>query len=242
MNRRGTRGVWRGPAPWAAGLLLVAGLLRADADAPPPGRSVEPEAVSSDAAANSAQLGGLAARIDAQTESVSRVAQALANEAAILKSLRDRQDRSEARWETLDGRWAALERRTQGLDERDAAAGVHAAEFGARLALLGAQFDGLKRSLAADQASLADTLAEVRKERVSLGRLDRLEELLGALQSDLRANDEELAEVQQDLKRLEPSPASRDAAWWEGVASWKYLPAVATGLATTALIWAASRR
>jgi hypothetical protein len=52
----------------------------------------------------------------------------------------------------------------------------------------------------------------------------------------VETDDEELVELKQSVHRLEPdSSGGGNAAWWDGVATWKYLPAVATGLGVVAV-------
>jgi len=139
--------------------------------------------------------------------------------------------------EGLGQRLDSQEAKSQSLQETQSKAAVSAEAGLARFDELRKDLDTLKADLANSQDSLASGLKELQDTRGALSKLDSLQELMTMLKRDMDNDDEELVEVKQSLKRLEPSPSDGpgNAAWWDGLAGWKYLPALATGLSVIAV-------
>jgi chromosome segregation ATPase len=129
----------------------------------------------------------------------------------------------------------SLERKSLGLDEAQASTAVSVAAGASQQQASAREIEALKQDVAANQDSLDAGLKELKATQDSLTRLDSMEDLLGMVKRDVESNDEELVEVKQSLKRLEAPPSSENAQWWDQMASWKYLPAVATGLGVVAV-------
>jgi chromosome segregation ATPase len=250
------------PAPLAAGLLLFAAalpaLLRADPLSAPAGRSVAPASMDSDQDLSPAvqaspdfqadladqdsrlrlqdsRLREQDGRLQDQAIRISGVASALDDASAALASNARAQARLEAALEGLRERIESLERKSLSLDEAQAANAVSAASGSAQELILAQGLAALKQDLAANEDKLAEGLKELRSTQAALAKVDSMDELLGMVKRDEESNDEELVEVKQTLQGMEPAPTSENASWWESVASWKYLPAVATGLAIVAV-------
>jgi septal ring factor EnvC (AmiA/AmiB activator) len=70
-------------------------------------------------------------------------------------------------------------------------------------------------------------------------KLQSLTELLSVLKKSVESNDEELVEVKQQLKQLQPKAPSAasltDGDWWDQLVAWKYMPALAVGLSAVAV-------
>ncbi|HTB22267.1 MAG TPA: hypothetical protein VK914_06140 [bacterium] len=260
--------LWFGPALLAAGLLLSAGHLRADAvptasvSAPAPGRSIAPagdsdssQALSPSAAAPAAGQ-DFAADLDEQdsrlramdrrlreqdgllqdqAQRLSGVAGALDDASVALSAGARAQERLVRELDAVSDRVQRLESKSLSLEEGQATAAVSASSSDARQQQLALDLAALKKELANNTEALASGLKELKATRESLARLDSLAELLGMVKRDEESNDEELVEMKQTLQSLEPSPSSPNAAWWDAVLSWKYLPAVATGIGVVAL-------
>jgi chromosome segregation ATPase len=249
-----------GPAPLAAGLLLFTSVLRADA--PPDGRSVAPASMDaggdlSPAAQASpdfqADLADQDARLRRQDSRLrdqdgrlqdtairlSGVAAALDDASDALASNAKAQARLEAAVEGLRERIESLERKSLSLDEAQAANAVSAASGSAQELVLAQGLAALKQDLAANEDNLAEGLKELKSTQAALAKVDSMDELLGMVKRDEENNDEELVEVKQSLQNMEPAPSSQNAAWWDNVASWKYLPATATVLSVVAVCVAA---
>lgn len=138
--------------------------------------------------------------------------------------------------QAMNSKIESLEDKSQAMGEAQSKAAVSAEAGLARFDELRKDLDTLKADLAGSQENLATGLKELEDTRGALSKLDSLQELMTMLKRDMDNDDEELVEVKQSLKRLEPAPSEgSDSAWWEGVASWKYLPALATGLSAIAL-------
>ena len=240
----------------AAGLLIFAAVLRADGLVP--GRSVAPPGDGQSLSQTSAPA--LAADLDDQDRRLrdedsrlreqdgriqdealrlSRTARSLDELSAALSAGTAAQERLSTVLEGLRQRVESLELKLRFVDEEQGKAAVTAAAGETRLGGLDKDLAALKLELRAQGDSLAAGLKELEETRGALAKLDTQEELLAMLKKDTQTNDEELVEVKQGLKRLEPQSPAEDgagnAAWWEGVAGWKYLPAVATGLGVVAL-------
>lgn len=143
----------------------------------------------------------------------------------------------------LDGlsqRLDAAETKLRALDEGQAREGVSAAAAATREADLAKEVGALRKQLDDGKQRLDAGLKELDTVREGLGRVDGLEEITGMLKKDLETDEEEIVEAKQALKRLEPPPADGpgNAAWWDGIATWKYLPALAAGLSVIAVIFA----
>jgi len=239
----------------AAGLILLSALLRADPIAT--GRSVAPagdeeqsvseaarvqNAVEADFKEQDTRLRALDSRlrdqdgrIQDQSIRVSAVAASLEDNAAALASTAKAQERLSAALEGLRERIESLERKSLGLSDAQAGASVASAAEVVQQEAFSKDLLALKRDLAVNQDSLSAGLKTLNSTQVALSRLDSMDELLALVKKDVDSNDEELVEVKQTLQRLEPAPSSDNAAWWDSVISYKYLPAVATGLAIVAL-------
>lgn len=210
------------PAPLAAGLLLFHSLLPAEA---PPGRSPAPAAAESPAPADSgARLEELSRRLEASERA--QAAAASEAEAARAEEAR-RRTRLAQELELLRGRLELQESKSGSLEKQ--------------LQSLGASLAGLQESLGTAGRELAAAREDF---RARSARLDSLDEWMGVLKKDLDGEREELVELRQALKRLDPGPgaAAPGSQWWQQAASWRYLPALAAVLGGLALAVAASRR
>lgn len=249
------------PAWILAGLALFAPPLAAE-DGPPPARrpaaAIEPVALPTpevraadlqalkDAVAESARA--QEERLLGQARRLSRVAAAVDESEASLKGMADASARLQSALEGLRARLDAVEKRAQSLDEAagkaavaDQARDVRLDGLAKELAALKAEIVGNRDSLDAGMKQFAATQADL-KERGA--KLESLSDLLGVMKRDVESNNEELVEVKQALKKLEAAPASgaaENAAWWDEVLRWPYLPAVATTLGAVAIGVAASR-
>lgn len=244
------------PAALAAGLLFLAAIPSAavaDGEAPPPARSVAP---AGSASPSSVQINGLRDKVaaldsraqsqqdglDDQARRVSAAAAAVAEQAASLRDLTAVQARLEQRLAAAEQALSQAQARLQSLDEGEAKAGVALGAESARVDALAPQLAAFKQELSNAQDSLQASAKDYAATRATLeersSKLDSLSELLGVLRQGLQTDDEELVEVKQALKRLEPkeTDASLDnLAWWDQLLTWKYLPAVATGLGIIAV-------
>jgi hypothetical protein len=252
----------RGPVPAliAACLLLFAATVRADT--PPDGRSVAPASMDNDQglspaaqaapdfqadlADQDARLRRLDSRmrdqdgrLQDQAIRLSGVAGALDNASDALVANAKAQERLETSLEGLRERVESLERKSLSLDEAQAATAVSAASGSAQELVLAQGLAALKQDLAANEENLAAGLKQLKSTQAALAKVDSMDELLGMVKRDEENNDEELVDVKQEVQRLEPAPTSESAAWWDTAASWKYLPAVATGLGVVAVCVAA---
>jgi len=248
------------PAFVAAGLLLSAANTRADA--PPDGRSVAPASMDNGQGPSQAtqaspdfqadladqdtrlrqqdsRLRDQDGRLQDTAIRLSGVAGALDDASAALASNAKAQERLETSLEGLRERIESLERKSLSLDEAQAANAVSAASGSAQELVLAQGLAALKQDLAANEERLAAGLTALKSTQAALAKVDSMDELLGMVKRDEENNDEELVEVKQAVQRLEPAPSSENAAWWDSAASWKYLPAVATGLGVIAVCVAA---
>jgi chromosome segregation ATPase len=237
----------------AAGFLLLAAPCRADdaVPAPPPARSIALTPVQGADAAEVSALGDKverlvsqaldqAARLDAQARSVSVGVQALEEHEARLKKVEANSDQLERSVTSSQGSVTQALARLQALEEAQSKAQVSAGAQVARIDSVAQDMAALKQSMAAAQDSLqagAKDLAATRAQMQERSdRLDSLSELLDTMKKSQESDDEELVEVKQALKRLEPAPASEagNAEWWDQILTWKYMPAVAVGLSCVA--------
>lgn len=243
------------PAPGRLGALLALGLLLGGqalyADDVPPGRSVALSPPGADGLGGlgarvdrlAAQQQALAARTDDQARRLSDVADALGDQDARLKSQAAAAQGVEQRLTAAEGSLASVVVKLQALDEAQAKAAVSAAAQQTRLDGGLAEVDALKTALGAAQDQITGAAKDYAATRVEMGqrseKLQGLVDLLDVLKKGLDSDDEELVEVKLALKRLEPKPAPdaslTNAAWWNGILTWKYLPALATGLGIVAV-------
>ncbi|HXC63551.1 MAG TPA: hypothetical protein VNZ67_04295 [bacterium] len=244
-----------GPAALAAGFLLLAALGRADdavpVPSPPPGRSIAlTPAQGADAAEVSAlgdkverlvsQALDQSARLEAQARTVSTSAQALGELGSRLKQLEGNADLLERSMTSAQGSVTQAMARLQALEEAQSKAQVNAGAQTARVDSVAQDMAALKQSVAAAQDSLqagAKDLAATRAQMQERSdRLDSLSELLDTMKKSQESDDEELVEVKQALKKLEPAPedVAGNLEWWDQILTWKYMPAVAVGLGCVA--------
>lgn len=244
------------PAVLLAGLLLCAPL--GAAEAAPPGRSVAPsqdaaeagawrEKIEAGLKAQDDRLEALGARLDAQSAALSGSARsadkALKEEAQAIELLQGSRQKADASLELQRQRLDAAEAKTQALDADASKARAASSLRDARLDAMTKDLAALKQDLSDSHDSLAAGLKQIEANRSDLqarsAKLESLSELLAAMKKDIDSNNEELVEAKQSLKRLEAAAvtpaADSNAAWWDAVLGWKYLPAVATGLGAAAL-------
>lgn|GEM_PF-3045922 len=240
-----------GTAAMAAALLLCLGALRADELLPPPARSVAAAPVQ-DARFKDldghigdlqAQQQALRATADDQARRLSAVADAADEQAVALRAQAADAQAVQQRLAAAEQALASAQAKLQSLDEAQAKASVGAAAQQARLDGGLADLTQLKAALSAAQDQVSAAVKDYAATRSDLkersDRLQSLAELLAELKKGLESDDEELVEVKQSLKRLEPKPAAEgslsDPAWWEDLMAWKYLPITATGLGALAV-------
>ncbi len=176
-----------------------------------------------------------------QQSGVSSLAGAVDAAEATLDAHTRAQARLARREEALAGRVGALEGRQSALDESLAGVGVRLSREQARRRGLARDLAALSEEVQSLRAGLARQSDRVSATQASLKRLDALDQLLGLVQKDVQANDEELVGVQRELARLE-RPDQEGPAWWRALVGYKYLPVLATGLSVLALGLEASRR
>ena len=244
-----------GPVALAAGFLLLAASSRADDAVPalPPGRSI---ALTPVQGADSAQVSALgdkverlvsqaldqSARLEAQARTVSTSAQALDELGARLKQLQGNSDLLERTMTSAQGSVTQALARLQALEEAQSKAQVNAGAQTARMESVAQDMAALKQSMAAAQDSLqagAKDLAATRAQMQERSdRLDSLSELLDTMKKSQESDDEELVEVKQALKKLEPAPTPEGGVgnleWWDQILTWKYMPAVAVVMSCVA--------
>jgi len=238
--------------------LLASGLaapafLRAD-DELPPARSVSKAPVS-DSSARFKDLDGhigdlitqqqaLSAAAADQARRLSEVAEAADDQAVGLRAQAQDSQKLEQRLGVAEQALASAAAKLQSLDEAQAKAAVAAGTQQARQDAALADLTAMKTALANAQDQLNAAAKDYAATRTDLkersDKLDSLTELLAVLKKGLESNDEELVEVKQSLKRLQPAPGSdaslSDPAWWEALMTWKYLPITATCLGAVAVV------
>lgn len=249
---------------WLAGLLLLgpAPLRAAEAEAPP-ARSVAP-AVPAEPLATKAELKaaeqraearlqalstGLdlqAQRLEDQARRLSKSAQLLIEAAEDLKTLQGSQARSAAALESAQQKLSDLGTRLQGLEQGAAKTSSDSVVRDSRLDELAKAQAALRLQAQEGQDSLQTLLKDLSASRTELKergqKLNSLTDLLGVMKQDLDGNHEELVEVKQALKRLEPAPGAPEAgSWLDRALRWPYLPAVAVGLSAVAVGLAVAR-
>jgi hypothetical protein len=239
-----------GPVALAAGFLLLAAFARAD-DVVPPGRSVSLTPVSgADAAVVSvlgdqvdrlrAQAQAQAALLDAQVRAVRLSAETQSDQEARLKQLADGTARLDQGLSAAQGSLTQAQARLQAVEEAQAKTQVNASAESAQADGMARDLAALKQSMAVAQDSLQAGAKDLAATRVQMEdrseKLDSLSELLETLKKSQESNDEELVEVKQALKRLEPAPDvdGGNLQWWDEILTWKYMPAVAVGLGCVA--------
>jgi chromosome segregation ATPase len=244
----------------AAGFLLLAGPVRADdAAAAPPGRSVSLTPVQGADAAEVSALGdqverlrGQAleqtAQLEAQARAVSLSAQAQADHESRLKDLEAGTDKLQRSMTAAETSLAQALARLQAVEDAQSKAQVNASAESAKADAAAQDLAVLKQGMAAAQDGLQAAAKDLAATRAQMqdrsDRLDSLSELLETLKKSQESNDEELVEVKQALKRLEPAPDAEGAnqQWWDQILTWKYMPAVAVGLGCVATGIALSRQ
>lgn len=241
-----------------AGLLLFQPLLLA-ADAledEAPVRRIAP-ATPAPSAADQAELDKLKQALDAlsakqeehheaQSRGLSRSAQALAEDREMLQSLQSGQARSQTALDGAKQRLEDLGARLQSLEQLHAKEGESAAAREARLdEAIKAQAQ-LRLQAQEDRDSLKDAFKALKDTQAKLDertlKLASLTDLLSVIKQDVDQDHEEVVELKQTIKALEPKASEQGGlAWWDQALRWPYLPAVAVGLSAVAVGLAAHR-
>ncbi|MGH7442883.1 MAG: hypothetical protein ACREKE_09455, partial [bacterium] len=186
------------------------------------------------------RMDGIDRGLSSEAKDLSRAAATLDQLSAGLAVQIQDQVHTSAALDVMDGRVSALEIRSRSLVNSQAGIGVDAARERARRRALAEDVSKLQSGLASVRADLSRQSGQIQSAQTSLQRIDSMDELLTMVQQDVEANDEELAEAKQALKRLE-TPSDSGPGWWRALVDYKYLPIVATGLAVAALGVAATQ-
>jgi hypothetical protein len=236
-----------------AGLFLFRSLPAAEAA--PPARSVAPAPTAVVAIptpeVRAADLKALReqaeARLDEQARQVSRTA-------ALLDQLQGDIRQMGVTVKNQDSTLGSTGNIVQSLDRTLVELGRDLAAESSERKLQGAQvrdlslgLKGLRDEMDLSARQMREGLADITALREDLksrqSRLDSLTDLLAVMKRDLESNSEEIVEVKQALKALQApkAPEAASGEWWDQLAGWKYLPAVAVTLSVVAVGMAASR-
>lgn len=179
-------------------------------------------------------------RHDAQARSLSRSAQELTEARELLRSLQGGQARAQSALDGAKQRLEDLGSRLQSLEQLRAKEGEASAARDTRLddaikaqAQLRLQAQEDRDALKEAFKALKDTQSKLDERSVKLASLT---DLLSVIKRDVDQDHEELVELKQTIKALEPKAAEQGSlAWWDQALRWPYLPAVAVGLSAVAV-------
>jgi chromosome segregation ATPase len=252
-----------------AGLLSFEGALGAAAALGPDG-SVEPTPYPAEApvrsvapmatpvpSASRAELDKLKAALDdfssrqegrakEQSQALSRSAEALAEARETLNALQGGQTRASAAMDDAKQRLQDLGGRLQSLEQAQSKGGAEDAARDARLdEAIKAQAQ-LRLQAQEDRDQLKEAFKSLKAAQSSMDeralKLASLADMLSVMRSDQERDHEEIVELRQSLKALEPKPAEAgNPAWWSDVLRWPYWGVVGVGLGAVAIGLAASK-